>query len=50
MFISSAHNFADDNSLSSYAATLENLIGPLQSECKVAIEWFIGNKIYVKYI
>ena len=41
MFIASAHNFADDNILDSYSATLKKLIGPLQSECNVAIEWFI---------
>lgn len=47
MLISSAHNVADDNSLDSYSATLKKLIGPLQSECNVASEWFIENKIFV---
>lgn len=49
MFIASAHNFADDNSLDSYSATLKKLIGPLQSECNVAIEFFIENKMFVDH-
>ena len=44
----SAHNFGDDNSLSTFAATVEDLIELLQSECNVAIEWFFEKKMFVK--
>ena len=37
ILIASAHNFVDDNSSSSFATAVENLI-ELQSECNVAIE------------
>ena len=48
ILIASAHNFGDDNSLSTFAATVEDLIELLQSECNVAIEWFFEKKIFVK--
>ena len=48
ILIASAHNFGDDNSLSTFAATVEDLIELLQSECNVAIEWFFEKKMFVK--
>ena len=47
ILIVSAHNFADDNSLSSFAGTVEELIELLQTECNVVIELFIENKMLV---
>ena len=48
-FISEAsvHNFADDNTLSTFAKTISELIRVLESECKVAIDWFNDNKMIV---
>ena len=40
ILIASDHSFADNNSLSSFATTVEDL----QFECNVAIEWFIEKK------
>ena len=40
MLVASAHNFTDDNTLSSFAKTIENLISILESESEVAINWF----------
>ena len=48
ILIASAHNFGDDNRLSTFAATVEDLIELLQSECNVAIEWFFEKKMFVK--
>ena len=47
ILIASAHNFADGNRFSSSAGTVEDLIEPLQSECNLAIKWFIENKMFV---
>ena len=41
----SVHNFADDNTLASFASTLKELLPILESECKVAINWFYNNKM-----
>ena len=45
MLVASAHNFADDNTLSSFAKTIENLISILESESEIAINWFKNNMI-----
>ena len=37
ILVASAHNFADDNTLSSFAKTIENLISILESESEIAI-------------
>ena len=46
-FISKAsvHNFADDNTLGSFAKTLRGLFTILQSECEIAINWLHNNKM-----
>ena len=41
------HNFADDNVLSSFAKTIENLIGILESASEIAINWFKSNHMIV---
>ena len=41
----SVHNFADDNTLCSFAKTLRGLVTILQSECETAINWLHNNKI-----
>ena len=43
----SAHNFADDNILYSFAKTLRGLVTILQSECETAINWLHSNKMIV---
>ena len=40
ILVASAHNFADDNTLSSFAKTIENLISILESESEIAVSWF----------
>ena len=47
ILVASAHNFADDNSLWSFAKTIENLISVLESENEIAINWFEGNHMIV---
>ena len=46
ILIASAHNYVDDNLLSSVGKTLEDLIKILEHECKVALTWF-RNKMMV---
>ena len=41
------HNFADDNTLSSFANTFDKLKEILESESKCAIEWFTINGMFV---
>ena len=41
------HNFADDNTLSACANTISDLINKLESDSKIAIEWFKMNKMIV---
>ena len=41
------HNFADDNTLSSFAKTFEKLKKILESESECAIDWFTTNGIFV---
>ena len=45
--VSSAHNFADDNTLPNFTKTIEKLISVLESESEIAIKWFIENHIIV---
>ena len=43
----SVHNFADDNTLSSFARTVKNLVSILESESSCAINWFRDNSMIV---
>ena len=45
--VASAYNFADDNTLSSFAKTMGNLISTLQSESEITINWFKYNHTIV---
>ena len=47
ILVASAHNFADDNTLSSFAKTIENLITILEPESEIAINWFKDNHMIV---
>ena len=47
ILIASAHNYADDNTLTSFGKTLEDLIKKLEHECEVALTWFRNNKMMV---
>ena len=47
ILVASAHNFADNNTLSSVAKTIENLISILESESEIAINWFKNNHMIV---
>ena len=44
---SSIHNFADDNTLSTWANTVSDLINKLELDSNIAIEWFKMNKMIV---
>ena len=48
IFVASAHNFADINTLSSFTITIENLISILESEKEIAINWFKDNHMSIK--
>ena len=41
------HNFADDNTLTTFAQNVGTLISILESESKIAIDWFETNKMIV---
>ena len=41
------HNFADNNTLSSFAKTVDKLKQILELESKCAIEWLIRNGMFV---
>ena len=41
----SLYNFADDNTLSTFAATVSRLIKMLESEAEFVIDWFKENKM-----
>ena len=41
------HNFADDNTLSAWGETLSKLIGTLESESNIAIDWFTKNEMII---
>ena len=43
----SVHNFADDNTLASFASTLKELLPILESKCEAAINWLHNNKMIV---
>ena len=45
--IKSVHNFADDNSLTNIAKTIDSLKQTLDSECKLDIKWFHENRMIV---
>ena len=45
--VASAHNFADDNTLSSFTKTIEYVISILESESEKAINWFKDNHMIV---
>ena len=47
ILVASAHNFADDNTLSSFVKAIEKLISILESGCEVAINWFKNNHMIV---
>ena len=43
--VASSHNFADDNTFSSFAKTIGNLISILESESEIAVNWFEDNHL-----
>ena len=43
----STHNFADDDTLSAWGETLSKLIGTLESESEIAIDWFTKNEMII---
>ena len=45
--IETAHNFANENTLTAFANNIQNLINLLEPECSVAIKWFKDNKMIV---
>ena len=47
ILVASAHNFADGNTLSSFAKTIGNLICILESDSETAINWFKDHHIIV---
>ena len=47
ILIASAHNSADDKTLTSFVKTLEDLIKILEHEREVALTWFRINKMMV---
>ena len=47
ILIASSHNYVDDNTLTSFGKTLEDLIKILERDCKVALTWFRNNEMMV---
>ena len=47
ILLATAHNFADDNILAWFSKTIQELIGSLEPECEVALNWFNENKMIV---
>ena len=47
ILLTTAHNFADDNNLACLSKIIQELIGSLESEYEVALNWFNENKIIV---
>ena len=47
ILIASAHNYADENTLTNFGKTLEDLIKKLEHEYEVALTWFMNNKMIV---
>ena len=44
ILIAIGHNLADDNTLVWFGKTIQELIGCLESECEVALNWFHETK------
>ena len=42
---SDLYNYADDNTISTFANTIKELIETLQSESEIAIKWFNDNEM-----
>ena len=40
-------NFADESALACFGRTVQELIGFLESECKVTLNWFNENRMIV---
>ena len=47
ILIASVHNYVDDNTLTNFGKTLEDLIKKLEHECEVALTWFRNCKMMV---
>ena len=47
VLVTLAPNFEDDNTLSSFGKTIENLLSILESENEIAINWFKDNRMIV---
>ena len=47
ILLATAHNFADEHTLACYSKTIQELVGFLESECEVALNWFNENKMIV---
>ena len=47
ILLATVHNFADDNTLTYIGKTILELIGSLESECEVALNFFNENKMIV---
>ena len=47
LLVTSAHNFANDNTLSSFAKRIENLYSILESESEIATNWFKNKHMIV---
>ena len=47
VLLATAHNFADHNTLACFGKTIQELIGSLESECEVGLNWFNENKMIV---
>ena len=45
--IANAHNFSDDNTLTAFPNSIQNLIHLLESESSAAVKWFRDNKMIV---
>ena len=43
----SVHNFADEDTLASFASTLKELLSILESECEAATNWLYNSKMFV---
>ena len=47
ILLATAHNFADEHTLACYSKIIQELVGSLESECEVALNWFNENKMIV---
>ena len=47
ILIASVHNYVDDNTLTNFGKTLEDLFKKLENECEVALTWFRNCKMMV---